>query len=97
MAAAATPQWTIHAVDTGTSTLDGSMLTYTAGAGTTIRIPRVIWVLRGPTTVVVDTSVPPGARPSEFIGEVLDRTPDQEPANALHLPASTRRTSSSSS
>ena len=48
MAAAATPQWTIHAVDTGTSTLDASMLTYTAGAGTTVRIPRVIWVLRGP-------------------------------------------------
>lgn len=85
MAAAATPQWTIHAVDTGTSTLDASMLTYTVGAGTTVRIPRVIWVLRGPTTVVVDTSVPPGARPSEFIGEALDRTPDQEPANALHL------------
>jgi len=85
MAAAATPQWTIDAVDTGTSTLDGSMLTYTLGAGTTVRIPRVIWVLRGPTTVVVDTSVPPGARPSEFIGEVLDRTPDQEPANALNL------------
>jgi glyoxylase-like metal-dependent hydrolase (beta-lactamase superfamily II) len=82
---AATPRWTIHAVDTGTSTLDASMLTYTHGAGTIVRIPRVIWIVRGPTTVVVDTSVPPGARPSEFIGEVLDRTPDQEPANALRL------------
>ena len=83
--AAATPPWTIHAVDTGTSTLDASMLTYTAGAGTIVRIPRVIWIVRGPTTIIVDTSVPPGSRPSEFIGEVLDRTPDQEPANALHL------------
>ncbi|HYH92885.1 MAG TPA: N-acyl homoserine lactonase family protein [Candidatus Saccharimonadales bacterium] len=82
---AATPRWTIHAVDTGTSTLDASMLTYTVGAGTIVRIPRVIWVVRGPTTIVVDTSVPPGSRPSEFIGEVLDRTPDQEPANALRL------------
>jgi glyoxylase-like metal-dependent hydrolase (beta-lactamase superfamily II) len=83
--AAATPRWTIHAVDTGTSTLDASMLTYTAGAGTIVRIPRVIWIVRGPTTIVVDTSVPPGSRPSEFIGEVLDRTPEQEPANALRL------------
>jgi glyoxylase-like metal-dependent hydrolase (beta-lactamase superfamily II) len=83
--AAATPTWTIHAVDTGTSTLDASMLTYTAGVGTIVRIPRVIWVVRGPTTIVVDTSVPPGSRPSEFIGEVLDRTLDQEPANALRL------------
>ena len=85
MVGAATPRWTIHAVDTGTSTLDASMLTYTVGAGTIVRIPRVIWVVRGPTTVVVDTSVPPGSRPSEFIGEALDRTPDQEPANALRL------------
>jgi glyoxylase-like metal-dependent hydrolase (beta-lactamase superfamily II) len=85
MEAAATPRWTIHAVDTGTSTIDGSMLTYTANAGTPTRIPRVIWVVRGPTTVVVDTSVEPGGRASEFIGEELVRTPDQEPANALHL------------
>ena len=85
MEPAAKPGWTIHAVDTGTSTLDASMLTYTAGAGTIVRIPRVIWVLRGPTTVVVDTSVPPGAKASEFIGEELVRTHDQEPANALRL------------
>src|SRR5215207_8954014 len=85
MAVAATPQWTIQAVDTGTSTLDASMLTYTVGAGTLVRIPRVIWIVRGPTAVVVDTSVPPGSRPSEFIGEVLERTTDQEPANALRL------------
>ncbi len=85
MVGAAIPRWTIHAVDTGTSTLDASMLTYTVGAGTIVRIPRVIWVVRGPTTVVVDTSVPPGSRPAEFIGEALDRTPDQEPANALRL------------
>jgi glyoxylase-like metal-dependent hydrolase (beta-lactamase superfamily II) len=61
------------------------MLTYTVGAGTLVRIPRVIWVVRGPTTIVVDTSVPPGARPSEFIGEALERTTEQEPANALRL------------
>lgn len=77
--------WTIHALDTGTSMLDQSMLTYTAGVGTIVRIPRVIWVLRGPTTVIVDTSVAAGQRAAEFIGESMERTPDQEPPNALRL------------
>ena len=77
------PQWTILALDTGTSMLDKSMLTYTQGAGTTIPIPRIMWVLQGPTTIVVDTSVAPGGRSEEFIGEDLQRRPDQEPANAL--------------
>ena len=85
MAADDATRWTIDAVDTGTSTLDASLLTYTFSPGTIVSIPRVIWVVRGPTTVVVDTSVAPGGRASEFIGEALDRTPDQEPRNALAL------------
>ncbi|MBX3030608.1 MAG: N-acyl homoserine lactonase family protein [Chloroflexi bacterium] len=75
--------WRITALDTGTSHLDQSMLTYTVGVGTVVRIPRVIWVLQGPTTVVVDTSVPMRRRPSEFIGEEFSRSRAQEPANAL--------------
>jgi glyoxylase-like metal-dependent hydrolase (beta-lactamase superfamily II) len=59
------------------------MLTYTQNVGTIVRIPRVIWVLRGPTTVVVDTSVAAGQRAAEFIGEDFTRSKDQEPANAL--------------
>jgi glyoxylase-like metal-dependent hydrolase (beta-lactamase superfamily II) len=77
--------WTIHALDTGTSVLEGSMLTYTAGVGTEVRVPRVIWVLRGPTTVIVDTSVPAGPRAAAFIGESLERSSSQEPPNALSL------------
>jgi N-acyl homoserine lactone hydrolase len=77
--------WTIHALDTGTSMLEQSMLTYTDGVGTVVRIPRVMWVLRGPSTVVVDTSVPAGQRAAEFIGESMERTSSQEPPNALHL------------
>jgi len=77
--------WVIHALDTGTSLLDQSMLTYTVGVGTVVRIPRVIWVLRGPTTVVVDTSVPAGPRAAAFIGEPLERSSSQEPPNSLHL------------
>ena len=83
--AAAGARWTIKALDTGSSLVDQSVLTYLAGSGTPIRIPRVMWVLEGPTTVVVDTSVPTGGQAQEFVGEEFSRTPDQEPANALHL------------
>ena len=75
--------WRILALDTGTSTIDKSMLTYTRDAGTPVSIPRVMWVLTGPTTIVVDTSVATGGRSEEFIGEDLVRSPGQEPANAL--------------
>lgn len=77
-------RWTIRAIDTGTSMLEKSMLTYTAGVGTIVRIPRIMWVLTGPTTIVVDTSVPTGRRASEFVGEVFERSEAQEPVNALH-------------
>ena len=75
--------WTITAIDTGSSLLEQSMLTYTQGVGTITRIPRIVWILRGPTTVVVDTSVPAGQRAAEFIGEDFTRDRHQEPANAL--------------
>lgn len=75
--------WTITALDTGASLLEQSMLTYTQGVGTIVRIPRIMWLLRGPTTVVVDTSVPMGGRAAEFIGEDFTRERHQEPANAL--------------
>jgi N-acyl homoserine lactone hydrolase len=79
----ATP-WRILALDTGTSLLEKSMLTYTSGFGELVRIPRIMWVLTGPTTIVVDTSVAAHGKPAEFIGEDFSRTPEQEPANALH-------------
>jgi glyoxylase-like metal-dependent hydrolase (beta-lactamase superfamily II) len=75
--------WRITALDTGTTHLDQSMLTYTVGVGTVIRIPRIMWLVQGPTTIVVDTSVPMRRRPSEFIGEDFSRSRAQEPANAL--------------
>lgn len=75
--------WRILALDTGTSLLEKSMLTYTSGFGELVRIPRVIWVLTGPTTIVVDTSVPAEGKPAEFIGEDFNRSNGQEPANAI--------------
>jgi N-acyl homoserine lactone hydrolase len=79
------PLWTITALDTGSTLLEKSMLTYTVGFGEIVRIPRVMWLLQGPSTVIVDTSVPMLGQPSEFIGEDFSRTADQEPRNALSL------------
>ena len=75
--------WQILALDTGSSMLEQSMLTYTTGFGQLVSVPRVMWVLRGPTTVVVDTSVPRQGSAAEFIGEDFSRSAGQDPANAL--------------
>jgi len=75
--------WQILALDTGSSMLEQSMLTYTSGFGRLVSVPRVMWLLRGPTTVVVDTSVPRVGSAAEFIGEDFSRTAGQDPANAL--------------
>ena len=42
-----------------------------------------MWVLEGPTTVVVDTSVAMVGAPHEFVGEAFERTEGQIPRNAL--------------
>ena len=76
-------RWQILALDTGSSMLERSMLTYTRGFGELVSVPRVMWVLRGPTTVVIDTSVPRVGSAAEFIGEDFTRTTGQDPRNAL--------------
>jgi glyoxylase-like metal-dependent hydrolase (beta-lactamase superfamily II) len=75
--------WSIKALDTGTSVVEASVLTYLRHCGEQITIPRVIWVLEGPTTIVVDTSVKPHAKPHEFMGESFERSVEQVPENAL--------------
>jgi glyoxylase-like metal-dependent hydrolase (beta-lactamase superfamily II) len=80
---AAPGRWRIKALDTGTSVIEKSVITYLVDCGKTIRIPRVMWVLEGETTIVVDTSVPIGGKAAEFIGEHFERSPEQEPLNAL--------------
>lgn len=77
------PLWSIKALDTGTSTIEASVLTYLRHSGEQATIPRIIWVLEGPTTVVVDTSVDPHGQPHEFMGEDFERSRDQVPENAL--------------
>ncbi|MEO7666664.1 MAG: N-acyl homoserine lactonase family protein [Dehalococcoidia bacterium] len=77
------PTWSIKALDTGTSVVEASVLTYLRNCGERVTIPRVMWVLEGPTTIVVDTSVNPRGNPHEFMGESFERTSDQLPENAL--------------
>lgn len=77
--------WTVKALDTGSSIIEKSIITYLWGFGEPVKIPRVMWVLEGSTTIVVDASVPMGGQAHEFIGEQFDRSSDQEPANALRL------------
>lgn len=77
--------WTIKAVDTGSSIIEQSIITYMRNFGTPIKIPRVMWVLEGDTTIIVDASVPRKGKPNEFIGEQFERTREQEPDNALRL------------
>jgi N-acyl homoserine lactone hydrolase len=75
--------WSIKALDTGTSVVEGSVLTYLRHCGEKITIPRVMWVLEGPTTIVVDTSVNPEGKPNEFMNESFERSREQIPENAL--------------
>lgn len=75
--------WTIKALDTGSSIVEGGTMCYMRHGGERIKIPRVMWVLEGPTIVVVDTSVAMVGAPHEFVGEPFERTEAQIPRNAL--------------
>ncbi len=75
--------WSIKALDTGTSVVEASVITYLPHCGEQLTIPRVMWLLEGPTTIVVDTSVKPDAKPQEFMGESFERSRDQIPEHAL--------------
>ena len=75
--------WKLIALDTGTSVIEKSILTYLTDIGQTLRIPRVMWYLEGAQRVIVDTSVDSEEVAVNVIGENLSRSPDQVPANAL--------------
>jgi glyoxylase-like metal-dependent hydrolase (beta-lactamase superfamily II) len=75
--------WKLIALDTGTSVIEKSILTYLTDVGQTLRIPRVMWYLEGSRRVIVDTSVDSEEVAVNIIGENLSRTPDQRPADAL--------------
>jgi glyoxylase-like metal-dependent hydrolase (beta-lactamase superfamily II) len=78
--------WKIVALDTGTSILEKSILTYLTDVGTSIRIPRVMWYIEGQGhRIMVDTSVESETIARDVIGENLTRGPEQEPRAALAL------------
>jgi N-acyl homoserine lactone hydrolase len=77
--------WKIVALDTGTSVIEKSILTYLTDVGKTLRIPRVMWYIEGPRRIIVDTSVESATIAEDVIGENLTRRPEQEPLNALKL------------
>lgn len=74
--------WSITVLDTGTSVIEKSIITYLTDIGQKITIPRLMFLLRGPKTIVVDTSVHSLAHALE-LGENLTRDPHQEPRQAL--------------
>ncbi len=75
--------WSIKALDTGTSIVEASIVSYLRHCGEQLAIPRIMWVLEGPSTIVVDTSVAVDGTPSEFVGEHFERSWEQMPKNAL--------------
>lgn len=76
-------KWKVVALDTGTSVIDKSIITYLTGMGTPVRIPRVMYYLEGPKRVIVDTSAESPEVAERAVGENLTRRPEQEPAAAL--------------
>ncbi len=76
--------WKIVALDTGTSVIEKSILTYLTDAGTSVKIPRVMWYVQGSGhRIIVDTSVESETVAREIIGENLTRCRDQVPQAAL--------------
>lgn len=76
--------WRIVALDTGTSIIEKSILTYLTDVGRQQRIPRVMWYIEGPRRIIVDTSAESQDIAERVIGENLMRNPQQEPLAALN-------------
>jgi len=72
--------WTITALDTGSSPLDKSIVTYLTDPGVPIRVANVIFVLQSSLeTIVVDTSFESVEAIQRINDRTLSRTPEQEP------------------
>jgi N-acyl homoserine lactone hydrolase len=77
--------WKIKLLDTGSSEIEASILTYLSHCGEKVRVPRLVVYLEGPKKVIVDTGVGSIEDGIRYLGERDNRTPEQEPLNALHL------------
>lgn len=74
--------WSITVLDTATSVINKSIITYLTDMDKTITMARLMFLLQGPQTLIVDTSVHSLAH-ALALDENLTRTPHQEPAQAL--------------
>jgi glyoxylase-like metal-dependent hydrolase (beta-lactamase superfamily II) len=75
--------WQAWALSTGSSRVDQSMLTYLEGAGQEVVIPHVMILLRGESTVLVDTGFGSPEQISAAYPQALWRNAAQDPVRLL--------------
>jgi N-acyl homoserine lactone hydrolase len=75
--------WRVWALLAGRSEMDQSMATYTEGMGQALIIPHTMFLLKGPATVIVDTSFESPEAVSSAYPQRIWRDPGEEPLELL--------------
>ena len=75
--------WRVWALLAGRSEMDQSMATYAEGMGRALIIPHTMFLLKGPTTVVVDTSFESPEAVRGAYPQRIWREPGEEPLELL--------------
>ncbi len=75
--------WTITMLDTGTQTVDKGVMTYLTDMGREIQVPVTVALIRGPRTILVDTSFLSVERTWEIRRRKIARGASQEVVAAL--------------
>lgn len=78
-----TDQWRVWALRAGRSIMDRSMATYLEGMGDQLTIPHTMFLLRGPRTVLVDTSFESADSVARVYPQAIFRDPAEEPLALL--------------
>lgn len=74
-----TAEWRVWALRAGRSQMDRSMATYMEGMGEPLAIPHTMFLLRGPRTVLVDTSFQSCEAVASSYPQEIWRNADEEP------------------
>lgn len=77
--------WKVWALRAGRSEMDRSVATYLQGMGQRLVIPHTMFVLRGPSVVVVDTSFEAVEAVKEVYPQEIWREPEEEPTALLEI------------
>lgn len=75
--------WRVWALQAGRSEMDRSVATYLQGMGQSLVIPHTMFLLRGPSVVVVDTSFESVEAVKRAYPQEIWREPDEEPVSLL--------------